>query len=58
MIKNNFFIKKNSCSKLSLHILLRTQSAGVVKLVDTPDSKSGEGDLVSVRLRPSAPNIY
>ena len=31
--------------------------AGVVKLVDALDSKSSEGDLVSVRFRPPAPVI-
>lgn len=29
------------------------RSAGVAELVDAPDSKSGEGDLVSVRFRSS-----
>lgn len=29
--------------------------AGVAELVDAPDSKSGDGDIVSVRLRPSVP---
>lgn len=27
----------------------------MVELVDAPDSKSGDGDIVSVRLRPSVP---
>ena len=31
--------------------------AGVVELVDAPDSKSGISNDVSVRLRPPAPNI-
>ena len=33
-------------------------SAGVVELVDAPDSKSGSGDRVSVRFRPPAPIVH
>jgi hypothetical protein len=36
-------------------IVIRKTSAGVVELVDAPDSKSGSGDRVSVRFRPPAP---
>jgi hypothetical protein len=32
------------------------QCAGVVESVDAPDSKSGEGNLVRVRVSPPAPN--
>ena len=31
-------------------------NAGVAELVDAPDSKSGDGDIVSVRFRPSVYN--
>src|SRR6185295_15896858 len=33
-------------------------AAGVAKLVYAPDSKSGEVKLMSVRVRPPAPNLY
>ncbi len=34
-----------------------TTCAAVVELVDTPDSKSCEGNLVSVQVRPAAPVV-
>ena len=39
----------------SLLTAQQVKNAGVVELVDTRDSKSREGDLVTVRLRPPAP---
>jgi hypothetical protein len=36
----------------------QTAEAGVAKLVYAPDSKSGEVKLMSVRVRPPAPNLY
>ncbi len=39
------------------HILTEDDFAGVVELVDAPDSKSGVRKDVSVRVRPPAPFI-
>ena len=43
-------------SKL-LDLLFLSRKAGVAKLVYAPDSKSGEVKLMSVRVRPPAPNL-
>lgn len=32
--------------------------AVVAELVDAPDSKSGDGDIVPVRVRPSVPDLW
>lgn len=47
-----------SFSKARLHFGLQsTIYAAVVELVDTRDSKSREGNLMSVRARPAVPGI-
>ena len=42
IVSQRFFVIMSAC-------------AGVAELVDAPDSKSGDGDIVSVRFRPSVP---
>jgi hypothetical protein len=41
-------------SAVAMFAVLRT--APVAELVDAPDSKSGDGNIVLVRVRPGAPN--
>ena len=45
------------CDSLITRLIIFPRAAGVAKLVYAPDSKSGEVKLMSVRVRPPAPNL-